>query len=339
MEKQKKIKVGVFFGGVSPEHEVSIMSSAGILEALDQNKFEVIEYYITKSGELLSSKQTLTDVQSNNHHALQLVKLSELAQHIDIAFPVLHGAGGEDGSIQGFFETLKIPYVGNHIASSVVCLDKAIFNKLCDTQQIARARYAILDHEYQTIIEQQDVIKNVRLFTLPLFVKPARTGSSIGVTKVNQFESLQDAIIYAKQFDQKIIIEEAVINCSEIEVAVLGNDSDTIEISLPGKIIPGAEFYDYNDKYTNGKATFEIPAKIPAEQINLIQTLAKQAYKMAGCKGLARVDFLVNNSGAYLNEINTLPGFTQISMYPKLWKASGLSYKDLLTKLILLAIT
>lgn len=318
---QKQTTVGVFYGGTSPEHDISKISAAGILNNIDRTKFNVIEIFIEKNGEIA------TDI-------------SSLKTTIDIAMPILHGEGGEDGSIQGFFKTLKIPFVGSDIISSAICLDKGIFNELMHYNGLPQAKFEILDsYSANDSLINEKINKINKTFNFPLFVKPARTGSSVGVVKVKNSEDLKSAIKTAKQFDNKIIVEESIENCTEIEVAVLGNSIDNIEVSLPGKIIPGAEFYDYEDKYLNNKTIFEIPANLPNHQINKIQQLAKQAYLVANCIGLARVDFLVNETGIYLNEINTMPGFTPTSMYPKLWEESGLTYKDLITKLISIALT
>lgn len=309
----KKIKVGIFYGGNSPEHEVSKSSARDVINAIDKKKFEVIEIFIDKDG------------------AFDKSQLSK----IDVAFPVLHGKGGEDGNIQGFFHTLQIPFVGNDVMSSALCLDKDIFNKLMIAEGFLKPKFVTLDYDREPNIKS--MIKTAKKLTFPLFVKPARTGSSIGINKIKTSDELEDAIKKAREFDEKIIIEEAVPNCTEIEVSILGNDINDIEASLPGRITPGADFYDYDDKYSSDNAVFEIPAKLDDAQTAEIQELAKRAYLSANCTGLARVDFLVNDDGIYLNEINTMPGFTPISMYPKLWEVSGLKYQDLITKLIKLA--
>lgn len=310
----EKTKVGIFYGGNSPEHDVSKLTAKNIIEAIDKARFDVIEFFIDKEGQF--DKKQLSN--------------------IDVAFPALHGVGGEDGTIQGFFKTLQIPYVGNDVMSSALCLDKDLFNKLMVAEGFKKPSFVVLDYDRQSNIES--IIKEANNLTFPLFIKPAHAGSSIGITKIKTSDELKDAIKKAREFDEKIIIEEAVPNCLEIEVSILGNNIKNIKASLPGSITPGADFYDYDDKYNSDQAIFEIPASLGKSQTTEIQELAKSAYLSANCKGLARVDFLVNDEAIYLNEINTMPGFTSISMYPKLWEVSGLNYQDLITELIELAL-
>jgi len=332
MEKKssKKIRVGIFFGGISPEHEVSLVSAKGIISNLDKKKFNAVEIFIDKKGNFWTGK-----------NASKKIDFNSLSKKIDVAFPILHGEGGEDGSIQGFFKTLKIPFVGSDITASAVCLDKSLLNKLTEFEGIKNPRFETIDYERDRPEEIRKKLADIkRKFKLPLFVKPARTGSSVGISKVAKLKELKTALEEAGKFDRKIIIEEGVEKCKEIEVSVLGNQIGDFKVSFPGRVIPGEEFYDYDDKYKNNKAEFEIPAKISKKTENEVKKIALEAYRVANCQGLSRVDLFLDNSGKiYLNEINTMPGFTPFSMYPKMWESSGLGYRDLITKLIELALS
>jgi D-alanine-D-alanine ligase len=304
----QKINVGVFFGGVSPEHEVSIESARGVVAKIDKEKFIIKQIYIDKQGKFLTGDGIIKKIQVGNIDGLKKVDLNELRQEIAVAFPVLHGAGGEDGSIQGFFQTIKLPFVGAGILASAVCLDKGVFNQLMVIQGIRKPRFIIIDNKIETIEIKQEKISSIKKdFKFPVFVKPARTGSSVGVYKVKEPEVLESFIDKAVAFDNKIVVEEAVNDCREIEVSVLGNSTDDFEVSLPGEVFPGAEFYDYDDKYKNNQAKFDIPAKLSPEKTAEIQRIALDAYKITNCEGLARVDFLLDKEETvFLNEINTL---------------------------------
>lgn len=335
----QKIRVAVFFGNVSPEHEVSCSSAEGIIQNIDRSRFSVKEIYIDKKGRFLTGRNVLKSINCGEKNKLSQLNLNKLIHEIDVAFPVLHGQGGEDGAIQGFLQTLGIPFVGASVLASALCLDKTIFNQLMVVNKIFKPKFIILDNERQTADERIWISKEIKKLQLPLFVKPARAGSSVGISKVKHFIDLKKAILKAKNYDQKIIIEESVEDAIEIEVSVFGNTARDVKVSLPGRIIPGAEFYTYNDKYKDNKTRFELPARLSKRKIAEIRRVAKRAYLIANCQGLARVDFLLNkDKKVYLNEINTLPGFTSISMYPKLWRISGLSFRQLLTKLIHLAL-
>ncbi|MCF6276868.1 MAG: D-alanine--D-alanine ligase [Candidatus Magasanikbacteria bacterium] len=332
--------LGIFFGGISSEYDISIISAEGVLSSVDNKKFKIIEIFIDKKGIFWTGKNVIEKVKNKNLKELEKVDLNNLAKKIDVAFPVLHGEGGEDGSIQGFLKTLKIPFVGADILASAVCLDKYIFNQLMVYNKISKPKFVGIDflaEDKKEISRKIEKIKNK--FKFPVFVKPSRAGSSIGVYKVEDKNKLESSIEKATKYDNRIVIEEAV-NCAvEIEVSILGNSVKDFNISILGKIIPGADFYDYDDKYKEENAVFEIPAKLSNEQIKEIKKIALYAYKISNCQGLARVDFLMDkNNKIFLNEINTIPGFTPISMYPKLWIESGLSYKNLITKLVELAI-
>lgn len=332
-------KVGLFFGGISPEHEVSITSARGIIENIDLDKFIVKEFFIDKNGNFWTAPNLLKKNKYRSEKQLQKADLNNLNQQINVAFPILHGEGGEDGTIQGFFKTLNIPFVGADVLASAVCLDKAIFKQLMKANDIPQPKFAILDFSKHPIKPNIQKMTNLKKsFKLPVFIKPASGGSSIGITKLVSWNDSTDATSKAKEVDSKIIIEESIENCLEIEVSVIGNDAKNVKASLPGHIIPGAEFYDYDDKYNDDKTQFEIPAKLSKKKTEEVQELALKVYQIADCIGFARVDFLVSKNGKiYLNEINTIPGFTPISMYPKLWQNRP-NYKNLITKLLLLAL-
>jgi D-alanine-D-alanine ligase len=335
----KKVSLGIFFGGASPEHKISIISAEGVLANVDRTKFDVVEIYIDKEGKFWTGKNIIQKLNSKNYK-LNKIDFNILTKKIAVAFPVLHGEAGEDGSIQGFFKTLKIPFVGADILASAICLDKYIFNQLMVYNKIAKPKFVGIDFCTDDKKEIEEKINFVTdYFKLPFFVKPSRAGSSVGINKIKNKNNLQNAIKKAIKIDNRIIVEEGVDCLAEIEISVLGNTVKDFQVSAPGKIIPGADFYDYDDKYKDDKAVFEIPAKLSKKKIDEIQKTALKAYKIANCQGLSRVDFLMDKKQkVYLNEINTMPGFTPISMYPKLWTESGINYKNLITKLVKLAL-
>ena len=354
-----KIKIGVLYGGRSGEHNVSLCSAASVVGALDQNKYEVIaigidrdgRWYVQDKPEILPDKdfgQILSlkkrgkwlvnhFEQENKLHIYNIENKNEEVI-VDIVFPVLHGTYGEDGTLQGLLDLAMVPYVGADVAGSAVGMDKDIAKRLLSQAGIPVVpSLTISKHQWQDnpgIIIQDALSK----LGMTLFVKPLCTGSSVGVKKVKGKELLPEAIDFAFQFDTRIMIEKA-IDCREIECAVLGNESPTA--SILGEIIPNHEFYSYEAKYIdpNG-ATMKIPAAIDGNLAGLIRKTAVQGYMALACSSLARVDFFLDKktNEFYLNEINTLPGFTSISMYPKLWEATGLKYSDLLDKLITLAL-
>jgi D-alanine-D-alanine ligase len=329
-----KIRVAVIFGGTSTEHEVSLVSARSIIAALDPQKYSVLPVMITKDNRWLTPKAILADhthvayLPQTTEKGLTIKPQEITAKHqIDVYFPVLHGPYGEDGTIQGLLEMMHVPYVGDGVLASAICMDKDIQKRLC-----REAGLPVI--EYLAITSPTEPIK----INPPCFVKPANQGSSVGVTKVQQQSELEAAIQQAFTLDTKVLIEKAVINPREIECAVLGTTAKP-EASVLGEIISSNEFYDYDAKYVDGKSKAIIPAKLTAKLTAAIQSAAKKAFTVTNCYGLARVDFLLDRAGEYyLSELNTLPGFTTISMYPKLWAASGLSYPSLLDKLIELAI-
>ena len=352
MNKSAKLSLAVIFGGVSSEHEVSRMSVTSILENLSNERYEVHMVGITKEGRWLLYTGPVEDILSGaweqgpvtpaflspdpSVHGLVALRDGKAETiHVDVIFPALHGKNGEDGTIQGLFQLSGIPYVGCDTESSAICMDKAVTHSLLSSADIEQAHY--LWFYADRFDAAPDTIKNkiqARL-DFPVFVKPSNAGSSVGVSKVERFEDLDQAIRKAAREDKKVVVEEGITG-QEVEVAVLGNrDCDA---SIVGEIGASAQFYDYDDKYINGTSQLYIPARIPQEVSEKIRQTAVRAYRLLGCSGLARVDFFVTagDNRVILNEINTLPGF--ISMYPKLWMAMGLSYGELLDKLIELAL-
>lgn len=322
-----KLKLAVLMGGNSTEHEVSLTSAQAILANLDKDKYDLIPLTITKDNRWL-------DQEGEEVSPIELPKLC------DLVFPVLHGSYGEDGTLQGLLEVLNLPYVGCNVASSALCMDKVFQKDLCQAYQLPLVSYFWFSKGHwrtnQKIIISQ--LKKKFAGHFPLFVKPANSGSSIGVTKVSRVGELSSAIKIALMRDTKVIVEQGIDHAREIECSILG-PNHAPKVSVLGEIIPHNEFYDYQTKYLKDTSKAVIPAKLPPKLVSSIQAAAKLAYKVLGCEGLARVDFLLDHEGKYfLNELNTMPGFTPISMYPKLWEASGLSFSHLLDRLIELAI-
>jgi D-alanine-D-alanine ligase len=349
-----KLKVGILFGGRSAEHEVSLVSATSVINALDKSKYDVVPIGITKEGRWLS---TVNAVQLLKEHApieqlpehvllpdprkQSLVNISTAfpqdAHRLDVIFPVIHGTFGEDGTIQGLFELADIPYVGAGVLGSSVGMDKVIAKRLLQQAKIpVTTDVAFLFKEYQK--KPKPCIAAIeKKLRYPCFVKPPNQGSSVGISKAHNRKELIAAIETAGEYDRKILVEKAAVTPREIEFSVLGNDDPIV--SLPGEIIPSNEFYDYDAKYVDGKSKAIIPAAISKPVLKRMQQCAVTAFKALECAGMARVDFFLQKNGKfYLNEINTIPGFTSISMYPKLWEASGVQYPDLLDRLIQLAI-
>ena len=353
MNKSAKLSLAVIFGGVSSEHEVSRMSVTSILENLSNERYEVHMVGITKEGRWLLYTGPVEDILSGaweqgpvtpaflspdpSVHGLVALRDGKAETiHVDVIFPALHGKNGEDGTIQGLFQLSGIPYVGCGTLASAICMDKAVTHTLLSNADIEQAHYLWFYADRFTVAA--DTIKNkikARL-DFPVFVKPANAGSSVGVSKVERFEDLDKAIEKAAREDSKIVVEEG-IKGQEVECAVLGNRD--AQASIVGEIGASAQFYDYDDKYVNGTSQLYIPARLEEEVSEKIRQVAVRAYRLLGCSGLARVDFFVTEGDhrVILNEINTLPGFTSISMYPKLWMSMGLTYGELLDKLVELA--
>lgn len=321
---KKKLNLGIIFGGTNTEHEVSIVSARSIINNLNPNKYSLSKIKIEKDGtwNINGSRQPTPP----NWKKLNIV------------FPILHGPFGEDGTIQGMLELAQTPYVGCGVLSSAICMDKVIQKQICSTVSIPIPKYAwTTTHNWRH--NQSLVLDQIKLsLKYPLFIKPANQGSSIGVSRVNNQKELIQSINHTLELDQKAIIEQAIPDTREIECSVLGNEDP--KASVLGEIIPSNEFYDYDAKYTDGSSQEVIPAKLSKKTSGEIRALAIKSFKILNCSGLARIDFLYNdeNGKYYLNELNTMPGFTSISMYPKLWQASGIGYSELLDKLIELAL-
>lgn len=351
----QKIRVGVLFGGRSAEHEVSLVSAASIIAALDKEKYEVFPIGITPEGRWISTPDALSLLKGKasldnlpEHLILPdprrrgLVSINDYSkretQGIDVVFPVIHGTFGEDGTVQGLFDLADVPYVGAGVLGSAVGMDKVIQKQILETAKIrVAAGISFLAPEFER--DQQKLVSRIEQeLQYPCFVKPANMGSSVGISKAHDRQQLIDAVALAAQYDRKILVEKSVENAREIEVSVLGNDDP--KASVPGEILPSNEFYDYDAKYVDGKSRAVIPAKLPTWATKKLQYIACKAFMVLDCAGMARVDFLVQGDGSkiYLNELNTIPGFTSISMFPKLWEASGLPYSQLLDELIRLAI-
>ncbi|MBA4548681.1 D-alanine--D-alanine ligase [Thermoactinomyces intermedius] len=349
---EKKVRVAVLFGGRSGEHEVSLNSAASVIQAIDRNQYEVIPVWISHEGQWhfgekaipaiagLLEKEVCEQLQT---HLPALVSkgsgtLPAFAPHeVDVVFPVLHGTYGEDGTIQGMLEMAQIPYVGAGVLASAVGMDKVLAKKVFEQEGLPQGKYVYflkseLKKDIQRVIEKVE-----QELGYPCFVKPANLGSSVGISKAKDREALVEALQLAAQYDRKVIVEE-YIPAHEVEVAVLGNDEP--QASMPGEIVSSNEFYDYKAKYIDGKSVMRIPAELPEETTGKVRQLAIQAYKAIDCSGLARVDFFIrkDNGRVLINEINTMPGFTPYSMYPKLWEHSGVSYPELISKLIELAL-
>jgi D-alanine-D-alanine ligase len=378
----KKLRVGVIFGGRSGEHEVSLLSAASILKAIDREKFDVTPIGITKEGRWLAaadargllegdSSAVARRLRAGDPEATPGAKLlhegiptllapeprasttlsrnqgldghSPGGQPLDVVFPVLHGTFGEDGTIQGLFELAGIAYVGAGVLGSAVGMDKDVMKRLFLEARLPIVKHVTLLRTEWEKSPRKSIAQIERALRYPVFVKPANLGSSVGISKAHDRKELGPALSLAAKYDRKLIVEQGVggkkARAREFEVAVLGNDDP--KASVVGEIVPGKEFYDYEAKYLSEGSVPVIPARIAHVRSKQIREMAVAAFKACDLAGLARVDFLMEPEGKqriYVNEVNTMPGFTQISMYPKLWEASGLSYKDLITTLIELAL-
>ncbi|WP_042277253.1 D-alanine--D-alanine ligase [[Clostridium] dakarense] len=350
----KKLNVALIFGGKSGEHEVSLLSSASIYKHIDKDKYNVLTIGITKDGKWmyyegneenikngewvnLANKNVEINLVPSGNKEVGILFEDGHVEKIDVLFPVLHGPYGEDGTIQGLFEISQIPYVGCGVLASSVGMDKLICKKVFTEIGLPQVNYTDTNRWSFNRDKEGQLDKIEGQLNYPIFVKPANLGSSVGISKANNREELLTGINEALQYDSRIALEQG-INAREIEVAVLGNDQ--VEASIAGEIKPAKDFYDYEDKYINGTSTYEIPASISEEDMENIRRMAIEAFKSIDGKGLSRVDFFIDkNSGEiFINEINTLPGFTNISMYPKMWEATGLEYHNLIDELIKLAI-
>ena len=349
-----KLKLGVIFGGKSSEHDVSITSGTSVIKNLDKEKYEIFPIYIDKNGNWYEytkevSKIDVIDVGNEIEEKSLIQNIIEYLKKCDVIFPVLHGLYGEDGTIQGFLEILGKSYVGCDVLSSSVSMDKVYTKIIFDKANLEQAKYIYLkninekyvyvDKEFNEYIYDLHTISELieKELDYPVYVKPSNSGSSVGIKKAHNQEEVIEAIKYAAKYDKKILVEEE-IRGREVECAVLGNEN--VEASCIGEILSAEEFYSFDAKYKNSESRVIIPAEIPDEISEKIRKNAVKAFKAVDGKGLSRVDFFIENdtNRVIINEINTMPGFTQISMYPKLWEQMGLSYSKLLDKLINLAL-
>jgi D-alanine-D-alanine ligase len=340
--------VGVIFGGRSGEHEVSLVSATSIMGALPRDRFEVVPIGISKEGKWYAGNGVMdflkrgdtsgivspAALSADNEGGVLVLDNGGSRIKIDAVFPVLHGPYGEDGTVQGFLDLAGVPYVGCGVLASSVAMDKVVSKELFIARGIPTAPYVWFFTSEWRRGSGALVGRIERELGYPVFIKPANMGSSVGIFKAKNADELIASVPESARYDRKIVVEQAVPDAREIEVAVLGNDR--AEASVPGEIIPSNEFYDYDAKYVDGKSRDAIPADLPAETTEEIRRLAVEAFAAVDGAGLARVDFLVTRADdrVFLNEINTMPGFTSISMYPKLWQASGLSYPELLARLV-----
>lgn len=311
-----KTRVAVVYGGRSGEHEISLLSAEAIMAAMDPERYEVTRFLIGKDGKW-DPRPILPEPGAN--------------PGIDVVFPVLHGTFGEDGTIQGLLELADLPYVGANVLASAVSMDKDVMKRLCRDAGLPVVEYKVVTRD------SLDAEAIARELPFPLFVKPANLGSSVGISKVHNIDELRAALQLAAEFDSKIVVERGITG-REFECAVLGNENP--EASIPCEILPSKEFYDYEDKYLLNKARTVLPPDLFKGDVHEIMRLAVECYKAVGCEGLGRVDFLRETATAklYINEINTMPGFTAISMYPKMWEHTGIPYRELIDNLIQLAL-
>ena len=350
----KKLSVCILFGGMSPEHKVSLRSAESVLNHIDHEKYNVFPVGITQDGDWIlfgGSDYAMLPAGTWMNHPdncpaaispvrgqglLRFEKDGVVREQIDVVFPVLHGENGEDGAMQGLLQLAGIPYVGPHVSASAVAMDKTLTKLAADQAGIPQAAWALVRAQ-ETKGAMDGILSRLeQKFSYPMFVKPAGTGSSVGVSKAGDRQALKKALVEAAGFDDKILVEE-FIHGREVEVAVMGNDSPAA--SVCGEIDSGADFYDYEAKYITDTSVAYVPARIPQDVAEQVREQAIKVYQAIGCRGLSRVDFFVTfeENRVVFNEINTLPGFTSISMYPKLFAASGIPYSQLIDQLLTLA--
>ncbi len=357
METGNKLRVGVIFGGRSSEHEVSLMSARSVLSVLDPRRYELTQIGITHEGTWLVGEEVIGAIDSGGQDRLtpatllpdpslpglfmirstQSGDILERLTELDVVFPVLHGTYGEDGTLQGLLEMANVAYVGAGVLGSAVAMDKGLFKDVMRANGIPVVDWLVVlrsefEDDSSTVISRAEA-----LASYPLFVKPANLGSSVGITKCHNRSDLLEGLMEAARYDRRMLVERG-INAREIEVSVLGNDNP--QASVPGEVRPSREFYSYEAKYIDDDSELLIPAPIPDETAEMARQLSVRAYRAIDCAGMARVDFLLDKDSGdlFLNEMNTIPGFTKISMYPKLWEASGLPYAELVGRLIQFAI-
>ncbi|HVA92485.1 MAG TPA: D-alanine--D-alanine ligase family protein [Chloroflexota bacterium] len=343
----RRVRLALLFGGRSPEHDVSLTSARSVLAALDPARFEVALMAIGRDGRWLPGPASqgllseTTPVAGSAVRALDaggLVPDANLGAMVDVVFPLLHGPFGEDGTVQGLLELLNLPYVGAGVVASATGMDKALMKALFLQRALPVLPHRVLTR-HSWVSRRDAILQMLRASPgFPCFVKPSNMGSSIGVSRVDTVDALGPALDVAFQYDLKVLVEQGVPGYREIECGVLGNDAPTV--SVPGEITMRTAFYDYHTKYTEGEASLEVPARVRPETATALQAMALEAFAAIDCAGMARVDFLVSpdESEIWVSEINTIPGFTPYSMYPRLWEASGLSYPDLITRLVELAL-
>jgi D-alanine-D-alanine ligase len=357
---KRKLRIGILFGGKSGEHEVSFCSASSIIEAMDREKYEVVPIGITKEGCWLSPQESVVALQTgkiegnsritwkaglDNNQLIVITRVENNIEYhplkrLDVIFPVLHGPYGEDGTVQGLLELVNIPYVGSGVAASAVAMDKELMKKIFQQHALPQTKWVVLKRKRWTS-EKQEVLSEIKSqFTYPIFTKPTNLGSSVGITKVTKSKELEHAIDIATSYDRKVVVEEGIEDVLEVECSVLGNDEPVT--SLIGEIEPAGEYYDYNSKYVDKGTRLIIPARVPDSIAKEVQKIAKKAYLAIDASGLARVDFFIqkkkNIYNIFLNEINTMPGFTRSSMYPKLWEKSGIGFSKLIDRLIELSL-
>jgi len=354
----KKIRVGLIFGGKSGEHEVSFCSASSIIKAINKDKYTVVPIGITKEGRWISPQDSEVALQSgkiegkstvillNDPSGKALIRIdnnqrldkSSALERLEVIFSVLHGPYGEDGTVQGLLELADIPYVGAGVAASAISMDKDLMKKMFKQRDLPILKWLTIKRkEWQK--DKEKILSLVQDdFEYPLFVKPTNLGSSVGITKVHKKEELEKAIDLASSYDRKVLIEEGLEEVREIECGVLGNDEP--RASVVGEVKPAGEFYDYDSKYIDKETQLIVPADLPDGVSRKVQEIALRAFKAVDAAGMARVDFFISKkeNKIYLSEINTIPGFTSVSMYPRLWEASGIPYSDLIDQLIQLAL-
>ncbi len=355
MSEKRKIRVGVLFGGKSGEHEVSLTSAQNVMAAMSKSKYEIVPIGITKTGLWLTGEKVMAQLTgaaemppqlaaraAKNRSLTPFLDASVVARDaalgaLDVIFPVLHGPMGEDGTVQGLLELAGLPYVGCGVLGSAASMDKVVAKDILQAHDIPVLPYVTVLRKTWRATPAAVRTQIESALAYPVFVKPANMGSSVGISKVHGTDELVAAMDEAAQYDRRLLVEQG-INAREIEVSILGNDDP--QASVPGEVLPSREFYSYAAKYIDGDSDLLIPAPLESEQTVAIQQYAIAAFLALDCAGLARVDFLLDReTGAvYLNEVNAMPGFTEISMYPKLWTASGLGYSELIDRLIQLAL-
>ncbi len=347
LEPMKK-KLGLLYGGKSAEHDVSLSTAKAVIQALHFDKYDVFPIFITRDGEWrrgtqltapvenISELQFNTDSTSTKVNDISSFLLEENEKPFDVIFPLLHGTNGEDGTVQGLLEVLNLPYVGNGVLASSAGMDKVVMKQLFEVAGLKQVPYVYFIRKEWKKDQDALIAKMEENLTWPMFVKPANLGSSVGISKASNREELVKAVEFALKYDRKIVVETGLV-AREVEMGVLGNDEP--KVSVPGEIKPVTEFYDYDSKYNDDKTGLLIPAPVTDGVINTMSDMAIRAFKILDCSGLVRADFFVTaQDEVYINEVNTMPGFTPVSMYPILWQNTGIAYGDLIEELITLAI-